>query len=100
VDYEVSRTPQATALYVSVVQRQAKTSVLRGENAGKTLRHADVVRSLATVPLTAASGSIVVQVPSSVDPTTEELIAWVQREPTLIHGIPVLGAARAPLPGR
>jgi hypothetical protein len=100
VDYEVSRTPQAASLYVAVVQRHATTPVLRGENAGKTLRHASVVRSLATVPLTGARGSIVAKIPASVDPANAELIAWVQREPTLVNGIPVIGAARAPLPDR
>ncbi|MGH7435189.1 MAG: DUF1223 domain-containing protein [Polyangiaceae bacterium] len=100
VDYEASRTPRAASLYVAVVQRHATTSVLRGENAGKTLHHENVVCSLAVVPLASARGSVAVQVPSSVAPVGAELIGWVQAAPTLVRGIPVLGAARSPLPDR
>ena len=98
VDYEVSDTPAGASLSVSVVEHQAVTQVLRGENAGKTLRHENVVRSLAAVPLTASTGSVVVQVPSSLVRTGAELVGWVQRAPSLEGGMPVLGAARAPLP--
>jgi hypothetical protein len=82
---------------VAVVERLAVTSVLRGENAGKTLRHENVVRSLVAVPLT-ATGSVVVQVPPSLARTGAELIGWVQRAPAVAGGAPVLGAARSPLP--
>ena len=100
VDYEVSGATRATSLYVAVVQHDVTMSVKRGENAGKTLRHANVVRSLAVAPIEGATGSVVVQVPSSVDRPGAELIGWVQRAPALVGGIPVLGAARAQLPAR
>lgn len=98
VDYEVSDTPAGASLTVGVVEHQAVTHVLRGENAGKTLRHENVVQSLAAVPLTASTGSLVVQVPSSLARTGAEVVGWVQRAPSLEGGMPVLGAARSPLP--
>jgi hypothetical protein len=98
VDYEVSRTLQAASLYVAVVQHRVATSVLRGENAGKTLHHENVVRSLAVVPLAKGRGSVDVRIPTSAASMGVELIGWVQAVPTLVEGIPVLGAARSPLP--
>jgi hypothetical protein len=98
VGYSTSEAPPGAALVVAVVERQAMTSVLRGENAGKTLRHENVVRSLVAVPVTAVTGSVVVQVAPSLARTGAELIGWVQRAPASVGGTPVLGAARSPLP--
>jgi hypothetical protein len=98
VGYSASEAPAGATLVMAVVERQAVTSVLRGENAGKTLRHENVVRSLVAVPLTAATGSVVVQVPPSMARPAAELIGWVQREPAFVGGAPVLGAARSSLP--
>jgi hypothetical protein len=97
VDYDVSKVPLAASLVVAVVERQAVTAVLRGENAGKTLRHENVVRSLVSMPLATATGSIVLPVPLSLVRPGAELIAWVQHAPASVEGMAVLGAARAPL---
>ncbi len=98
VDSEASGLADGASLFLALVERQAVTSVPRGENAGKTLRHENVVRSLASVPFVTARGSVVVRVPSSLVPAGAELIGWVQHAPTLAQGMPVLGAARASLP--
>jgi hypothetical protein len=96
VDYTVSEVPTGAVLNVAVVERRATTSVRSGENAGKTLRHANVVRGFVSVPLTAPAGSIMVPFPASLSRDHAELTGFVQRE-TLAAGMPVLGAARAPL---
>ena len=98
VDYTVSEVPAGAMLNVAVVERRATTSVRSGENAGKTLRHANVVRGFASVALTAPTGSVMVHFPASLSRDHAELTGFVQRE-TLVAGIPVLGAARAPLTG-
>jgi hypothetical protein len=98
VDYVASEVPPAASLVVTLVEHRAVTSVLRGENAGKTLRHENVVRSLVSVPLTTPTGSVVVQVPQSIARPGAELIAWAQNAPASGEGMHVLGAARAPLP--
>jgi hypothetical protein len=85
-------------LNVAVVEHRATTSVRTGENAGKTLRHANVVRGFASVQLTAPTGSVTVYFPASLSRDHAELTAFVQQE-ALGAGMPVLGAARAPLAG-
>ena len=96
VDYTVSEVPAGAVLNVAVVERRVTTSVRSGENAGKTLRHANVVSGFVSVPLTARTGSVMVHFPASLSRDQAELTGFVQRE-TLAAGWPVLGAARAPL---
>ena len=96
VDYTVSEVPAGAVLNIAVVEHRATTSVRSGENAGKTLRHANVVRGFVMVPLTGRTGSVTVPFPASMSRDQAELTAFVQRE-TLAAGRPVLGAARAPL---
>jgi hypothetical protein len=99
VDYELSAVPRTASIVVAVVERRAVTSVLRGENAGKTLRHENVVRSLTSSPLAATTGSVVVPVPASLARPGAQVIGWVQLSATA-RGMPVVGAARSPLPER
>jgi hypothetical protein len=98
VDYSVSEVPAGAVLIVAVVEHRATTSVRGGENAGKTLRHANVVRGLVSVPLTAPTGSVLVHFPASLSRDHAELTGFVQQE-ALVAGMPVFGAARAPLAG-
>jgi hypothetical protein len=100
VDYEVSEAPPAASLVVALVEHRTLTHVLRGENAGRTLRHENVVRSLATASLEVARGSVTVDLPRALPYPGAELIAWAQRGPSIAAGLPVLGAARSPLPTR
>lgn len=96
VDYAVSEAPVGAVLNVAVVEHRATTEVRGGENAGRTLRHANVVRGFVSQPLVAKAGSVVVHFPASLSRDRAELTGFVQRE-TLVAGIPVLGAARATL---
>jgi hypothetical protein len=98
VDYAASEFVPGASLVVAAVEHKAVTVVLRGENAGKTLRHENVVRSLVSVPLASATGSVVLPVPLSLARPDAELIAWVQHAPASADGMHVLGAARSPLP--
>jgi hypothetical protein len=84
-------------LNVAVVEREVSTSVRAGENAGKTLRHANVVRAFVTAPLSSAAGSVVVQLPVPAPRDGAEVIAFVQRTSADGGGMPILGAARSPL---
>jgi hypothetical protein len=98
VDYTVSEVPAGAVLNVAVVEHRATTLVRSGENAGKTLRHANVVRGFVSVPLTAPTGSVTVHFAASLSRDHAELTGFVQRG-ALVAGMPVLGAARAPLAG-
>ncbi len=101
LDYAVSgweRLAQDTrrhaALHIAVVERGLVTEVVRGENAGRTLRHDNVVRWFGTLAIPEAGrGDALVHVPAAVDWGRAEIIAWVQDA----RAGPVLGAARTPL---
>jgi hypothetical protein len=98
VDLEAPGAPPGAVLNVAVVERSASTSVPAGENAGKTLHHANVVRVFLTAPSPAPAGSVVLQLPSSLSRDGAELIAYVQQPSSKLGGMPILGAIRAQLP--
>jgi hypothetical protein len=97
VDYAAPGAPGGSVLNVAVVEHAASTSVRAGENAGRTLHHANVVRAFIAAPLAAATGSVALQLPASLPRTGAELVAYVQRASSDRSGMPVLGAARAQL---
>jgi hypothetical protein len=98
VDYDAPGAPSGCVLDVAVVERSTSTVVRAGENAGKTLRHANVVRSFTVTPLTSPTGSLIVAAPPSLRSEDGEVIAYAQQSVGGAHGLPILGAARAPLP--
>jgi hypothetical protein len=62
VDYHVSGCPRTCEITVALVQDHAETTVLRGENARRVLKHRHVVRSLSTRVLRAdGPGTIVAE---------------------------------------
>jgi hypothetical protein len=98
IDYTASAAPEGAVLDVAIVEHEASTQVRAGENAGRTLRHVNIVRSFAVVPLAGLTGSTTVRLPTGLRPADAELVAYVQRESTDGAGMPILGAATAPLP--
>jgi hypothetical protein len=85
-------------LLLAVVQDQGRVTVSRGENAGRTLDHAAIARSLERIsPIAIAGGSAqtVVQVPAVVaaDAPMFSVVAFVQERASRR----VLGSASAPL---
>jgi hypothetical protein len=97
VEYEAQGATAGAALNVAVVERDVSTSVRAGENAGRTLRHANVVRAFVTAPASSA-GSVVVQLPARLPRDGAEVIAFVQGSSGDGGGMPILGAARSSLP--
>jgi hypothetical protein len=97
VDYEAAGAPAGAVLNVAIVEHAASTPVRAGENAGKTLRHTNVVRAFRSAPLASPTGSVVVQFPASLPREGAEVIAYVQGASPDDGGMPVLGAARSPL---
>jgi hypothetical protein len=98
VDYETQGAPAGSVLNVAVVEHVVSTSVQTGENAGKTLRHANVVRAFVTTAMSSKAGSIVAQLPARLPRDGAEVIAFVQRPSGDGGGMPILGAARSSLP--
>jgi hypothetical protein len=95
VDYEAPGAPMGAVLQVAVVERAVTSEVRAGENAGRTLHHADVVRAFASSTL-APSGTATLRLPANLHRDQADVIAYAQRSPTPGGGgMPVLGAASA-----
>ncbi|MEM9373740.1 MAG: DUF1223 domain-containing protein [Planctomycetota bacterium] len=63
-----------------VVEDDLSTDVRRGENAGRRLDHAGVVRAARTVPISSGVGrSVDLAIPADVDPDHARVIVYVQR---------------------
>lgn len=96
VDYAVADAPPEAVLNVALVESNLSTDVRRGENAGRTLHHAPVVRVFQTIDLPGddAEGRTTLTLPPDTRPEHTAVIAFVQSTDTLhIHG-----ADRAALP--
>jgi hypothetical protein len=98
VDFVAAGVPVGSRLTVAVVQRSATTKVRSGENAGRTLRHANVVRAFVALPITGSTGSTAIAVRPALAREEGEVIAFVQRASEGSRGMPVLAATSAPLP--
>jgi hypothetical protein len=95
VDYRAPSAPSNAVLGIAVVERSASTEVRAGENAGKRLRHSNVVRSLVVLHLREIAGSTLVPIPPTLRRADAEVIAFVQL--TGPERMPVLGVARSSL---
>lgn len=91
IEYDVSDAPSEAVLHLALVQRQVEQAVPRGENAGRTLRHANVVRAFATMP--AGFGSQTLVLPPDLDTDNATIVAYVQT-PGMTR---ILGASRTDL---
>jgi hypothetical protein len=93
VQYKVEGTAgnSGSVISLALVQKQAVIKVERGENGGRTLAHAQIVRNLQTQPLSKSNGSATVALPAGFDTQGWEVIGFVQNT---TNGA-ILGAARA-----
>lgn len=94
VEYELSPLPARNQLHLALVERGIEREIRAGENAGRHVRHDNVVRSFLTVNLGAeTSSTIVLPVPEGVVRQQATVIGYVQEVDTWR----ILGAARADL---
>ena len=91
VAYAVEGAPDGARLHLLLVQRAAASDVRRGENQGRRLDHANVVRAAETRE--AGEGTAVLALPDGLDAADVFVAALVQ--PDRVG--PILGAARAEL---
>lgn len=83
IEYQVSSAPKDAVLCVAVVESGLVSQVRRGENAGRTLTHANVVREFVTLPLGGLTGSVVLESEFSSSKRDLQVIAFVQDPRTL-----------------
>ena len=90
VEYELSEVPNGVVLNVALVERGLIREVTRGENAGRTLHHDNVVRIFETVnPGNGGKGRVELKPHVSVARENSAIIAFVQDPKTMA----ILGSA-------
>jgi len=92
VKYHAEGVTANSSLVLALLERNATTKVLKGENSGRTLSHVQIVRKLQTISLNNRnSGSVDLPVPAGFTPEGFEMIAFVQNATSGA----ITGAARA-----
>jgi hypothetical protein len=92
VTYTLAGAPSDAVLHVALIERDLVVRVPRGENAGRTLRHENVVRAIETARVGGAQeGSLKLPLPPSIDRSKASIIGYAQRRETL----EIVGAASA-----
>jgi hypothetical protein len=89
VEYQAERPPERAVLNVAIVERGLMSDIARGENAGRTLRQDNVVRTFTSIGLDAKRGRVELQVPPDLDPRQASVVAYVQND----GGRAIVGAA-------
>jgi hypothetical protein len=80
-----------SVISLALVQKQAVIKVERGENGGRTLPHAQIVRNLQTLALGKNNGGATVALPAGFDAQGWEVIGFVQNSSSGA----ILGASKA-----
>ncbi|OKS88083.1 DUF1223 domain-containing protein [Mucilaginibacter polytrichastri] len=83
IHYHTTAVPAHTALLIALVQRNAVSKVLSGENNGRTLSHVQIVRSLKNINLNGKNeGSATIANTSGLNKQGLEIIAFLQNTDT------------------
>ena len=78
VAYDETGNTKDAELVLALVQRSAQSNVKAGENSGRKLSHAQVVRRMVHFPLSAAKKNASIQLPDDFTENDWELIGFVQ----------------------
>lgn len=79
IQYQASKVKQGSSLLIAVVQKNAQSKVERGENAGHTLSHVQIVRKLQNEPLNASgNGNATIALPKGFNNQNWEVLALIQ----------------------
>jgi len=94
VQYQAGKGVTRRALLIAIVQKVAQSKVERGENAGHTLSHVQIVRKLHSEPISVAgSGTAKIELPKEFNNQNWEILGLVQDE----SSGEILGVATADL---
>ncbi|QEM09022.1 DUF1223 domain-containing protein [Mucilaginibacter rubeus] len=82
VNYELSGNTDKQQLLIAIVQKSAISKVAKGENEGRTLSHAQIVRDLKTVTLNQAKkGETTINLPKDFNQQGWEVVGFIQKKP-------------------
>lgn len=92
LQYHVEGVTNNSSLLVALIEKNATTKVLKGENGGRTLSHVQIVRKLQTMSLNNHnSGDVSIELPAGFSPDGFEVIGFVQNN----SNGEITGAARS-----
>ena len=95
LQYRADGETNNTSLLVALVEKNATSKVERGENAGRTLSHVQIVRKLQSINLSGhTSGIVNIALPSGVNAEGWEVVAFAQNN----SNGEITGATRAAFP--
>ena len=83
VGYDVGGEVNGCVLNLAVVERETTNAVTRGENAGQTLRHTNVVRLFRTIDLKVPAGKVELTLPAGLKAADTRVVGYVQDVRTL-----------------
>lgn len=83
VSYMVTGDTSGQVLNIALVNSPPANKVPRGENAGRSLSHVNVVRAFETTSLRDATGKVKLELPSRMTTENARIIAYVQDETSL-----------------
>ncbi|TCD07662.1 DUF1223 domain-containing protein [Pedobacter frigidisoli] len=90
--YQIDGIPDNTSLVLALIQKNAVSKVLRGENAGRQLSHVQIVKNIQTIEIRDKhTGEASISIPAEVRGNVE-IIALLQKNNTG----EIIGAARSP----
>jgi hypothetical protein len=79
VNYQVTGNTTSDQLLIALVQKSAVSKIARGENSGRTLSHAQIVRELQTVTLNSSKkGTAYIKSPQGFNPQNWEVVGFLQ----------------------
>lgn len=82
IGFEVGEAAPSDVLHIAIVEDALESKVTRGENRGRTLAHAGVVRAFHTVALkNATKGAVTLDLVKGVKPEHARVFCYVQRGP-------------------
>ncbi len=84
VKYDAEGFSNGDVVNIALVERGLSTEVTAGENAGRTLRHDNVVKEFRTMPLTSAVSQVTIPLHKIVDVTQASVIVYVQNPQTML----------------
>lgn len=92
VSYQTTGAPKGSIIAIAIVQKNAQSKVIRGENAGRELSHVQIVRKLQNNVLSATgNGMITVALPKDFNTQDFEILGLIQDK----NNGGILGAAKA-----
>ena len=83
VNYELSNLSPELVINIAITENSVTSNVLKGENAGKTLTHFNVVRSFNTFPVSNVKGIARIEYPNFSSKSGIKLVAYVQDAKTM-----------------